>query len=163
MTCAEGLHFSAFHSKCSNASYFSSKGRTSQKRTTSLEGTKGLFPLRPFLYTLNRHSVLEVLIYCCLDFTNSLVFTDLLKPKMKNLIGDVTTTRWYRLGLELGIDEEDMDIIEDVCKSDTEEALRRTFMLWLKTKRPTWRKMIKALVNIGESNCAHKLMQKYMY
>ena len=74
---------------------------------------------------------------------------------------DIRTTRWYRLGLELGIDQEDMDIIEDDCKRDAEEALRKTLKLWLKTEEPTWRKMIAALRKIGENNVACKLEQKY--
>ena len=80
---------------------------------------------------------------------------------MKDLITDIYTTRWYRLGLELGINEKEMNIIREDCKGDAEEALIRTFILWLKTEQPTWWKMIAALRRIEENNLAYLLEQKY--
>ena len=85
----------------------------------------------------------------------------MLKPKIEDLIDDVKTTQWYRLGLELEISQKEMDIIDEDCKRDTKEALKKTFKQWLKTEEPTWRQIIAALRKIGENNCARELEQKY--
>ena len=77
-----------------------------------------------------------------------------------HLLLDVKTTRWFLLGLTLTDDKAAMTLIRD-CRQDAEEALMRTFELWLKTEQPTWEKMVLALQEIGENNLASKIKQKY--
>ena len=76
------------------------------------------------------------------------------EPKIKDLIRSVKTTKWYRLGLELDIDDHTMQEIEADTKHAlhvTESALIRVFTTWLKIKEnPTWNDISRALRRIGE-------------
>ena len=70
------------------------------------------------------------------------------------------TTRWYRLGLELDIDNHTMQVIEADTKGEpnmTERALTRVFQEWLKTKKdPNWSDIDRALKMMDESVAANK-------
>ena len=70
------------------------------------------------------------------------------------------TTRWYRLGLELDIDNYTMQIIEADTKHEanmTERALTRVFQEWLKRKgNPSWSDIGRALRVMGEDVPANK-------
>ena len=70
------------------------------------------------------------------------------------------TTRWYRLGLELDIDNHTMQIIEADTKREanmTEGALRRVFQVWLERKvNASWSDVDRALRMMGEGALAHK-------
>ena len=78
-------------------------------------------------------------------------------PRLKDLLRCVKTTRWYRLGLELDIDNYSMHRIEADTKNDpnrTEAALTRVFDEWLKNKdNPVWSDVVKALKVMGEKLC----------
>ena len=91
----------------------------------------------------------------------SLFFTTGLKPKLAHLLLHVKTTQWFLLGLTLTDDEPAMNLIRHNYRQDAEEALTRTFELWLKTEQPTWEKMVLALQEIGENNLASRIKQKY--
>ena len=64
------------------------------------------------------------------------------------------TTKWYRLGLELDIDNHTMQRIEADTKSNpnfTEAALTKVFTEWLNNKEnPVWSDVEKALKVMGE-------------
>ena len=81
-------------------------------------------------------------------------------PKIKDLLRHVKTTRWYRLGLELDIDNHTMQVIEADTKGEanvTERALTRVFDTWLKTKdNPSWSDISRALRVMGEDAPANK-------
>ena len=66
------------------------------------------------------------------------------KPLLRDLLNNVKTTKWYRLGLELDIDSHSLDIIE--CDaSGVEERLKRVFQKWLTVcKKPSWRATVNA-------------------
>ena len=70
------------------------------------------------------------------------------------------TTRWYRLGLELDIDNHTMQVIEADTKGEpnmTERALTQVFDTWLKTKdNPSWSDISRALRLMGEDAPANK-------
>ena len=82
-------------------------------------------------------------------------------PKIKDLLRHVKTTRWYRLGLELDIDNHTMQVIEADTKGEhhmTERALTRVFQEWLKTKEnPSWSDIDRALRVMGENIAANRL------
>ena len=74
-------------------------------------------------------------------------------PSLRDLLQRVQTTRWFRLGLELGIDHYTMQTIEADSRRDpnmTESALIRVFTEWLKTENPVWSDVEKALKVMGE-------------
>ena len=79
------------------------------------------------------------------------------KPLLRDLLNDVKTTNWYRLGLELDIDSHSLDIIEvDGVKVD--DRLRLLFQKWLRVcTKPSWRAVVNALRTIGEEALATKL------
>ena len=87
--------------------------------------------------------------------------TGLSKPKLKHLLLDIKTSKWFLLGLTLTDDEPAMNLIRHNCRQDAQEALTRTFELWLETEQPTWKKMVLALQQIGENNLASRIIQKY--
>ena len=64
------------------------------------------------------------------------------------------TTKWYRLGLELGIDNYKMQVIEADAKAQpnmTEAALRMVLDTWLRiTDNPVWCDIEKAMMMMGE-------------
>ena len=82
------------------------------------------------------------------------------EPKIQDLLLSVKTTRWYRLGLELGIDNYTMEVIQADSKGEvsmTESALTRVFTEWLKRKEnPSWNDIGRALRRMGEDLPASK-------
>ena len=80
------------------------------------------------------------------------------KPKRK----DVNKYReldeeWYSLGTELEIDDEELDNLEEKY-SDPHKRMIKMFGVWLdKGENPTYRKLIKALVNIDKRDVAESM------
>ena len=88
------------------------------------------------------------------DFTSILSF----KPKRQTLnkYHDLYK-KWYLLGLELEIDDEDMDNIEDKYNDDSMRMVK-IFRVWLeKGKNPTYRTLLKALVDIDKKDIAQSI------
>ena len=80
-----------------------------------------------------------------------------LKPKRK----DINKYRelddeWYSLGVELDVEEEELDDLEK--HSDPHKRLIKMFVVWLeKGKKPTYRKLLKALVDLDKRNIAQSI------
>ena len=80
------------------------------------------------------------------------------KPKRK----DINKFRelddeWYSLGTELEIDDEELDDLEEKY-SDAHKRLLKMFGVWLeKGVNPTYRKLLKALVNVRAEDIAQSL------
>jgi hypothetical protein len=65
--------------------------------------------------------------------------------------------KWYTFGTELEIDEEDLDVIEEK-HSEPHKRLIKMFGVWLeKGENPTYRKLLKALVEIDNRDVAESL------
>ena len=76
-------------------------------------------------------------------------------PTLRDLLNNVKTTKWFELGLELGISSYDLGIIE---KHDVEDRLRLMLQKWLEVcTEPSWRELANALRTIGEKTLATKL------
>ena len=65
------------------------------------------------------------------------------------------TTIWYRLGLQLGVRSDDLDMIEenyaDVCKN-------KMFAKWQESDAaPTYEKLVRALAAVGERELAESV------
>ena len=80
------------------------------------------------------------------------------KPKLKTLnkYRDLHK-EWYILGAELELDDEDLKEIEDKY-SDERMRLLKMFGVWLeKGETPTYRILLKALVDIDEKDIAQSI------
>ena len=83
-----------------------------------------------------------------------------LEPTLKDLIV-IKVTNWYDLGLQLDIEDENLDVIKANNPRDTSSCKREMFRLWLKMVEPCYQKLADALVAIGEENQASQLRQKH--
>ena len=81
------------------------------------------------------------------------------KPKRK----DINKYRelddeWYSLGTELEIDNEKLDELGEKHKDNPHRRVIEVFGVWLdKGDAPTYRQLLKALVNIGKRDVAESI------
>ena len=98
-------------------------------------------------------------------FSNHIVFSDVLfthvRPQLKDLVL-VQTTEWYDLGLQLGIDDTELDVIKKHNPGDLRACQREMFRAWLRiTPSPSYQQLVEALKTVGEVNEADHLCKKY--
>ena len=77
-----------------------------------------------------------------------------------NLLWDARS-KWYMIGIELGLDVDELDAIEANSHHRTDECLSKMLHSWLRQAipRPTWSKLVEALRSrsIGYTNMAEEL------
>ena len=80
------------------------------------------------------------------------------KPKLKDLNKyRELDEEWYSLGIELEIDDKELDDLEDKY-SDPHRRMIKMFGVWLsKGENPTYEKLIKALAVINKRDIAESL------
>ena len=80
------------------------------------------------------------------------------KPKRKNINKySELDEKWYSLGIELEIDDEELDELEEKY-GDLHRRMIKVFGMWLeKGENPTYRQLLKALVNIGKRDVAKSI------
>ena len=81
------------------------------------------------------------------------------KPKLKalNKHYDLLSKEWYILGTELEVDDEELNKIEIKYREDRMRMVKM-FGCWLeKGENPTYKKLIKALVDIDKGEIAQSL------
>ena len=84
------------------------------------------------------------------------------EPDLKELIRHIRTTEVTLLGLELGIDPRDMEIIEADHRNDQKGALKTVLTEWTKScEEPTWWAIVDVLKKIGENRLAKELEKKF--
>ena len=72
------------------------------------------------------------------------------------------TTKWLKLGLKLGVDEFDLEVIEKNKHLDAEGALAAMLKKWLEiTAEPTWKAVVDALRAIKEMQLAKKVETRF--
>ena len=82
-------------------------------------------------------------------------------PELKNLI-NLQVSDWYRLGLALGLNSYNLDVIEKDHRGDRESQKRKMFDHWLRTQRDaSYEQLIKALHEVGDETVAACLCGKY--
>ena len=82
---------------------------------------------------------------------------------MEELLDNVKTVKWFRLGLKLGIERYDLDVIESNQKLDAKGALWDVLRQWLKEcETPSWEIVIRAMREIGEKNEAKQLEDRFI-
>ena len=80
------------------------------------------------------------------------------KPKMKDLNKySELAKEWYFLGVQLEVDEAELDKIYDKYHDDRMQMIKM-FAAWLeKGENPTYRKLIKALLDLNKRDIAASL------
>ena len=81
---------------------------------------------------------------------------------MKLLLNDlVYVWRWYPLGLQLGVPDPDLKMIESDYKR-TEDMKLHSLSKWMGIdEQPSWSKVVRALVAINERHVARNIAEKY--
>ena len=66
---------------------------------------------------------------------------------------------WYSLGIQLGLDIDQLDIINLDNHDDTDSCFREMITLWLKMEHPNWQDMISALKHesVNENQLAERI------
>ena len=83
-------------------------------------------------------------------------------PTLDQLLDHIRTTEWFRLGLKLGVRQDDLEVIESDRRHDSSGALRDMLRKWLKEhSNPMWSVMVRAMKEIGEVKKARSLEQKF--
>ena len=84
-----------------------------------------------------------------------------MRPQLKDLVL-VQTIEWYDLGLQLGIDDTELDVIEKNNRGDLRACRRNMFRAWLRiTHSPSYQQLVEALMAVGEGKEADLLCKKY--
>ena len=84
------------------------------------------------------------------------------KPILRELSELPVAACWYRLGIQLGVAEDDLDVIEKDYPRDTKLCKVKMFGAWLRSDTSaTHEKLIKALVAIGKTSLARQLCGEY--
>lgn len=82
-------------------------------------------------------------------------------PKLKDLVL-VQTKEWYDLGLQLGVEDTDLDVIQSNNPQNLRACRREMFKAWLKmTPTPTYQQLVDALMAVGEVREADTLRKKF--
>ena len=80
---------------------------------------------------------------------------------MKEILQELEeVTDWYYLGLCLGVEEPRLKAIRKDNKGN-ENRKRAMLFAWSKLQVPTWRKVVRALLEMGERVLAEKIAKKY--
>ena len=67
-------------------------------------------------------------------------------------------TVWYRLGLQLGVRADDLDVIDKNYPRETDMCKVKMFSKWLKSDtNPNYEKLIKALAAVGKRSLAESV------
>ena len=82
-------------------------------------------------------------------------------PHLKDLVL-VRAVEWYNLGLQLGVENAELKVIQKNNPADLTTCLREMFEAWLRiTPNPSYQRLVEALLSVGETNEADRLCKKY--
>ena len=82
-------------------------------------------------------------------------------PQMKDLVL-IKVTEWYELGLQLGVEDAELEEIEKNNRGDLKACRRNMFRAWLRiTPNPSYQQLAEALMAVGEAKAADLLCKKY--
>ena len=69
---------------------------------------------------------------------------------------------WYRLGIQLGVTEDNLDVIEQNYPRDVKMCRSKMFSTWLRSdSSAAYKKLIKALLEVDKTSLAETLCRKY--
>ena len=82
-------------------------------------------------------------------------------PNLKDLVL-IQTTEWYDLGLQLGIEDTELEEIQSNNPKNIRTCRREMFRAWLRiTSSPSYKQLVEALLAVGEMSEANRLYEKY--
>ena len=98
-------------------------------------------------------------------FPNHIVFSGVpstcVRPQLKDLVL-IQTTEWYDLGLQLGIEDAELEEIQSNNPKSVRACRREMFRAWLRiTPSPSYQQLVEALLAVGETSKAEYLCKKY--
>ena len=80
---------------------------------------------------------------------------------MKDLVL-IEVTEWYELGLQLGVDDTELEEIEKNNRGNLRACRENMFQAWLRiTPNRSYQELVEALVTVGEVGEAEYLCEKY--
>ena len=84
-------------------------------------------------------------------------------PLLKYLSNELdSVVNWHSLGVKLGLDDDELRIIEHDYRGDIVRCKHEVLSRWLRsTKLPTWKAVVDALQHMGEQAVASKIKVKY--
>lgn len=83
-------------------------------------------------------------------------------PTLRELCELPVANCWYRLGVQLGIPDHELDVIQQDYPRDTRMCQSKMFSAWLRSESaPTHEKVVKALVAVDKTSPAKKLCEKH--
>ena len=70
-------------------------------------------------------------------------------------------SEWYELGLQLGVDDAELQVIEKNNRGNLRTCQRNMFRAWLRiTRSPSYQPLVEALMAVGEAKEAGLLCKK---
>ena len=85
-----------------------------------------------------------------------------LEPSLRELSELPVVDCWYRLGIQLGVTKNELDVIEQNHPRDAKRWQLEMFDTWLRSdSSATYEKLIKALALVGKRSLAGELCRKY--
>ena len=82
-------------------------------------------------------------------------------PLLKDLVL-VQVAEWYDLGLQLGVEDEELDVIKKNNPGNLRACKREMFRKWLRiTPSPSYQHLVEALIAVGDVKEADQLSKKY--
>ena len=82
-------------------------------------------------------------------------------PQLKDLVL-VRAVEWYDLGLQLGVENAELKVIQKNNPGDLRVCRREMFEAWLRiTPNPSYQQLVEALLEVGEIDEADCLCKKY--
>ena len=96
-----------------------------------------------------------------LESTSPVLRASLTSQNFKDVSNKVWKARasWYNLGIQLGVDIDQLDIINKENPNNIESCFREMIKLWLKQEHPNWKDMISALIHetVNEKQLAARI------
>ena len=82
-------------------------------------------------------------------------------PLLKDLVL-VQVAEWYDLGLQLAVEDEELDVIKKNNPGNLRACKREMFRKWLRiTASPSYQQLVEALTAVGDVKEADQLSKKY--
>ena len=126
-------------------------------------------PTEKLKYTSKLHMYIYVYINTCHCWYQYVITA---KPKLRDLMQLEITPEWYLLGLELGLTEHTLNVIESDNHGNSSTCKRKMFSKWLlSNKDASYTSLVDALVkidkvvaeNVSQQFCKFCILLGYMY
>ena len=84
------------------------------------------------------------------------------EPALKDLDTELNKVHeWFRFGLNLGVSASKLLEIQENKRGMVDKCRLQVLIEWENMEKPTWRKVVRALVAVGMTRLARELAEKY--